>query len=62
MNESLLTYHMKIWHVVSLAGYPEAICDQVIEQAFMAGIQKELALLIRSNPVALNYAEKLNCA
>ena len=62
MNESPLTFHTKLRHAVALAGYADGIRDQVTEQAFMAGIHRELALTVRSSPIVLNHQQKLEYA
>ena len=45
-----------------LAGYDNAVKDQVAETAFMNGIHQEIALQIRSSPLALNLAGKVDYA
>ena len=62
MNESPLTFYTKIRHAVGLAGYAAALIDQVVEQAFMNGLHKELALQVRSSPMVLTLLQKVDYA
>src|SRR5437588_5876384 len=51
---------MKIRHLINLVGYANTIKDQVAETAFMNELTKELAIAVRSSPVALNLAQKVD--
>src|SRR5207249_7557003 len=59
INESSQAFYMKIRHLIDLAGYADAVKDQVAEIAFMNGLAKDLAIAVRSSPVALNLAQKV---
>jgi Zinc knuckle len=62
INESPLTFHTRIRHMVGLAGYDDAVKEQVIEQTFMNGIHKELAIQVRSSPITLTHTQKVDYA
>src|ERR1700677_1219034 len=62
MNESPLTFHMKIRHAVGIAGYADAAQDEVIERTFMNGIHREINLQVRSSPMTLTHLQKVNYA
>ena len=49
-------------HLIPLAGYADAVLDQVAETVFMNGVHKEIALAIRSSPTALNLQHKVDYA
>src|SRR5439155_2043709 len=62
INESSQVFYTKIRHLIDLAGYVDTVKDQVAETAFMNGLAKELAIAVRSSPVALNLAQKVDYA
>ena len=62
INKSPLTFHTRILHMVGLAGYTDAIKEQVIEQTFMNGIHKELAIQVQSSPITLTHTQKVDYA
>ena len=62
MEEEPLTFYTRIQHLITLAGYADAVLDQVAETVFMNGVHKEIVLAIRSSPVALNLQQKVDYA
>src|SRR4051794_27529826 len=62
LSESLQAFYTMIRYLIDLAGYDENVKDQVAETAFMNGLQKEITLVIRSSPVNLNLAQKVDYA
>ena len=62
INKSHQVFYTKIRHLIDLVGYADAVKDQVAETAFINGLAKELAIAVRSSPVALNLAQKVDYA
>ena len=60
MSESPLTFYTKIRHAVGLAGYDDALIDQVVEHTFMNGLHKELALQVYSSLMILTLLQKVD--
>jgi deoxyuridine 5'-triphosphate nucleotidohydrolase len=62
LTESPLAYYTKLRHLIDLAGYDPAVKDQVAEAAFMSGLQREIALHIRSSLTPLTLPQKVDGA
>ena len=62
LEEDPLTFYTRIRHLLPLAGYADAVRDQVAETVFMNGLHKEIALAIRSSPTVLNLTNKVDYA
>src|SRR5665213_1863518 len=62
MNQSPQAYYTKIRDIIEMAGYDPAVQNQVEESTFLKGIFLELALAIRSSPIALTLEQKVDYA
>src|SRR3954468_45995 len=62
MDESPQAFYTKVRHLVDLAGYDNAVKDQVAETTFMNGIHQELRMQIRTTPMILNWTQKVEYA
>src|SRR5207249_1038661 len=62
LNESPQAFYTKIQHLINLAQYADAVKDQVAKTAFMNGLHQELVIQIRSIPMVLNLAQKVEYA
>ena len=61
-GESPVTFYTKIRHMIDLAGYADAVKDQVAESAFINGLGHELSLTVRSSPLPLTLEQKVEYA
>ena len=62
LEEDPLTFYTRIRHMIFLAGYADAVRDQVAETTFMNGLHKEIAMAIRSSPTVLDLQQKVDYA
>ena len=60
--EDPLTFYTRIRYLIPLAGYADAVRDQVAETVFMNGVHKEIALAIRFSPTAPSLQQKVDSA
>ncbi len=59
MKESPNDFYTRIRYQIHLAGYADALRDQVAENIFMKGVHKQIALAIRTTPTVLDLTQKI---
>ena len=62
INQSPQEFYTRICEIIEIAGYDNAVKDQVAETAFMQGLHPEIALQLRSSIIPLTLTQKVEGA
>ena len=61
-HESPVTFYTRVREMIDLAGYNDAVKDEIAENAFLSGIQPALTKMVRAAPLPLDLDQKVDYA